>query len=324
MKHTAVKSSVAMACAMMSSLLFGLSFIFVKQSVNEVSTFTLLSWRFLFAFSGMCICVLFGLLKINLRGKPLKPLLLIALFQPILYYIVETWGIALTTATESGIVIACIPIVTVILSALMLKEPPTRRQTLSIVLSVAGIFIMVLIKGLSASLNPIGYLLLFITISSAGLYVIYSRKAAAYTSTEKTFIMSAAGALVFTVFAVVEHAAAGTFREFIILPFTNHDFLISLLYLSVACSVIATMLRNYSISEIGATRTASFAVLTTVVSVVAGVVFLNEPFSFAQGVATVLVLAGVYGANHIPKNAVPLNSPAFCESLPEKEKGGGV
>ena len=166
--------------------------------------------------------------------------------------------------------------------------------------------------------------MLFITISSAGLYVIYSRKAAAYTSTEKTFIMSAAGALVFTVFAVVEHAAAGTFREFIILPFTNHDFLISLLYLSVACSVIATMLRNYSISEIGATRTASFAVLTTVVSVVAGVVFLNEPFSFAQGVATVLVLAGVYGANHIPKNAVPLNSPAFYESLPEKEKGGGV
>ena len=84
------------------------------------------------------------------------------------------------------------------------------------------------------------------------------------------------------------------------------------------------MLRNYSISEIGATRTASFAVLATVVSVVAGVVFLNEPFSFAQGVATVLVLAGVYGANHIPKNAVPLDSPAFCESLPKKEKGGGV
>lgn len=69
---------------MMSSLLFGLSFIFVKQSVNEVSTFTLLSWRFLFAFFGMCICVLFGLLKINLLRQALKPLLLIALFQPIL------------------------------------------------------------------------------------------------------------------------------------------------------------------------------------------------------------------------------------------------
>lgn len=139
----------------MSSLLFGLSFIFVKQSVNEVSTFTLLSWRFLFAFFGMCICALFGLLKISLRRKPLKPLLLIALFQPILYYIVETWGIALITATESGIVIACIPIVTVILSALMLKEPPTRRQTLSIVLSVAGIFIMVLIKGFPPRSTPL-------------------------------------------------------------------------------------------------------------------------------------------------------------------------
>ncbi len=321
MKQKVSKQLIAMACAMMSSILFGLSFMFVKQSVNEVSTFTLLSWRFLFAFFGMCICALFGVLKLNLRGKPLKPLLLIAFFQPILYYIVETWGIALTTATESGIVIACIPIVTLILSALMLKEPPTKRQAFSIVLSVAGIFIMILIKGLSASLNPLGYLLLFVTILSAGLYVIYSRKAVDYTSTEKTFIMSAAGAVVFTICALIEHASAGTLREFALLPFVNHDFLISLLYLSVACSVIATMLRNYSISAIGATRTASFAVLTTVVSVVAGVVFLNEPFSFAQGVATVLVLIGVYGANHMPKNAVPLENMETLEALREKEEG---
>ena len=139
MKKDTSKQVLGMVSATASSLLFGLSFMFVKQSVNNVSAFTLLSWRFLFAFFGMCICALFGLLKISLRRKPLKPLLLIALFQPILYYIVETWGIALTTATESGIVIACIPIVTVILSALMLKEPPTRRQTLSIVLSVAGL-----------------------------------------------------------------------------------------------------------------------------------------------------------------------------------------
>lgn len=320
MKHKLNKQGVAMACATMSSILFGLSFIFVKQSVNEVSTFTLLSWRFLFALFGMGICALLGIIKLNLRGKDLKPLLLIALFQPILYYIVETWGIALTTATESGIVIACIPIVTLILSAIMLKERPTKLQVASILISVAGIFIMVLIQGLSASLNPLGYFFLLITILSAGLYVIYSRKAAAYTSTEKTFVMAASGAVVFTICAVIEHASAGTLHELIVLPFVNHDFLISLIYLSVACSVIATNLRNYSISIIGATRTASLAVLTTLVSVIAGVVFLNEPFSFAQGIATLLVLAGVYGANHMPKNAVPLESMEALDAMRSRKE----
>lgn len=320
MKNERSKQLTGMLSSTAASLLFGLSFMFVKQSVNSVSAFTLLSWRFLFAFLAMCVCALLGIFKLNLRGKDLKPLLLIAVFQPLLYYLAETWGIALTTSSESGTVMACVPIVTLILSGAILKEPPTRLQAVSIAVSVLGVLIIVLIKGLSASLNPLGYLLLAVAMLSDSLFVIFSRKAAAYTSTEKTFVMSAAGALVFTGCALAEHASAGTLREFALLPFTNSDFLFSLFYLSVVCSVIAFVLCNYGISIIGATRSASLAVLTTVVSVIAGVVFLGEPFSFAQGAATVLVLAGVYGANRMPKNAVPLESMAELEAMREKEE----
>ena len=301
-KFPVSKETLALAAAAMASVFFGLSFIFVKQSVDAVSTFTLLSWRFVFALAGMYIAKLLRIIKLDLKGKPLKPLLLVALFQPIIYYILETVGIAMTTATESGIIIACIPIVTIILSAVMLKEPPTKRQTVSVLISVLGIIIMVLAKGISASLNVLGYVLLILTTVSAGLYVIYARKAVGYTSVEKTFIMSATGAIAFTLCAIVEHASAGTMKEFLLLPFTNRDFLVSLLYLAGACSVLATLLRNYAITVIGATRTASLAVLTTAISVFAGVLLLKEPFSFLQGVATVLVLIGVYGANKMPKH----------------------
>ena len=179
--------------------------------------------------------------------------------------------------------------------------------------------IIVLVKGLSASLNPLGYLLLVVAMFSDSLFVIFSRKAAAYTSTEKTFIMSAMGALVFTLCALVEHGTAGTLREFVLLPFVNRDFLFSLLYLSVGCSVVAFVLCNYGISIIGATRSASFAALTTIVSVVAGVLFLHESFSIWQGAGTVLVLAGVYGANRMPKNAVPLENMETLEAMRTEE-----
>ena len=101
MKKDTSKQVLGMVSATASSLLFGLSFMFVKQSVNNVSAFTLLSWRFLFAFFAMCLCALLGLFKLNLRGKDLKPLLLIAIFQPLIYYLGETWGIALTTSLKA-------------------------------------------------------------------------------------------------------------------------------------------------------------------------------------------------------------------------------
>lgn len=209
MKNERTKLMIGTLAASVASLLFGLSFMFVKQSVNNVSAFTLLSWRFLFAFVAMTLCSLLGIFKIQLRGKDLKPLLLIAIFQPLIYFIGETFGVALTTASESGTVLACIPIVTLILSAVILKEPPTKLQVFSIIISVTGVLIIVLIKGLSASLNVGGYLLLAAAMFSDSFYVIFSRKAVGYSNTEKTYIMAVAGALVFTICAVIEHASAG-------------------------------------------------------------------------------------------------------------------
>jgi len=291
------------AASASASVLFGLSFMFTKQSVNEVSTFTLLSWCFLFSVAAMLIFAAFGILPLHLKGKDLKPLLLIALIQPLLYYPLETFGIALTTSSESGTVLACVPIVTIILSALVLKEPPTKLQVISILVSAAGVIILVLVKGMSVSFNALGYLLLIGAMLADSLFVIFTRKASDHGPTEKTFVMSLVGAVVFTAVAVAEHAAAGTLREFMLLPFSDMDFLSSILYLSVGGSVIAFMLCNYGISVIGATRSSSLQALTTLVSVAAGVIFLGEPFSPLQGFATVLILLGVYGANRMDTKA---------------------
>lgn len=298
------KQSVAVICSILASALFGLSFMFTKKTVTQVSSLSLLAWRFTFAFVAMSICALFRVIKLDLRKKSIKPLLVIAIFQPVLYFIGETYGIQLTTSSESGAIVACLPIITICMSALLLHEPPTKLQTVSIIVSVAGVILIVISKGLNASLNVWGYLLLLMAMLSDSLYVIKARKAANYTSAEKTYIMAAMGMVVFMSAAFVEHSINGTTAMFLSLPFKDTDFLIGLLYLSICCSVIAFLLTNYSIGIIGANRAASFAGVTTIVSVLAGVVFLNEDFSVIQGIGTLLVLVGVYGANKMPANAV--------------------
>ncbi len=292
--------------ALISQVLFGFSFLAVKISVAQVSPWTLLSWRFLFAFAGMSLCALLGIFKINFRGKRLWPLLLLSFIQPVIYYAAEAFGIKLTTAAESSTMIACVPIATLLLSGPILKERPRRQQWLSMFVSTLGVIVVTTAKGASASLNVIGYLFLLLALFADSFFVLLSHWTADFSSTEKTYAMAAFGAFFFTCYALIEHTHNGTVNEFLALPFRDTDFLLSCLYLSVTCSIVAFLMCNRSIALLGACGFAPFIPLTTAVSVTAGVLILNEPISLPQGVGILMVLCGVFTANRVPKNAMPI------------------
>jgi drug/metabolite transporter (DMT)-like permease len=291
------KDKIGIAAAVVCEILFGFSFLFTKKVLTNVSPIDLLSWRFIFAFALISLCALFRLIKLRFKRKKLLPLFLVALFQPVLYFAGETVGIQLTSASESGTMIAVIPILTLAFSALLLKEIPRRLQVVGILATVAGILLSVLVKGLEATLNPLGYIMLLAAVTSGSLYSVFSKKAAAFSSAEKTYAMMALGAAVFTSIAIVRNDAGGTLQSFFLLPFTNPDFLVAVLYLSAGCSVAAFFLFNTAIETIGTNRSASFVGLSTVVTVTASVVILRENYPFFQGLGTALVIAGVTMAN---------------------------
>ena len=291
------KVALGVVSIIVCEVLFGFSFLFTKTATASVSALTLLSWRFMAAFVVMSLCALAGIIKLDFRKKSVSPLVLVAFFHPVLYFAGETAGIRLTTASESGTIIACIPVVAILMSILILKEPPTRLQLAGVAVSIAGVIVIVLVKGAEAAFSTLGYVLLLSAVFSYGLFSVFSQKASRFSSAEKTYVMVALGALVFTAAALVENARGGTMSQFVSLPVHNTDFLYAVLYLGVGCSVFAFFLNNVSIANIGTNRTATFAGLTTVVAVLAGVLILGEQFSVLQGLGAAMVLGGVYLAN---------------------------
>lgn len=297
-KRTGLSSSAkGVFFAAGAQLLFSMSVLATKLTVENVSAMTLLSWRFTFAALAMTLLALVGVIKVRVDKKAVKALAFMALCQPVLYFIGETVGIQNTTASESGTIIACVPIVTLIFSVLFLKKFPTWKQTAGVLVSVVGIIIMVLEKGGSTSLSPLGYAALLLAVTSAAAFSILSDRVEDYTSVEKTYIMSVMGAVVFVLLAVAEHTTAGTLKEWIFLPFADGKFLVAALYLGVGCSVVAFFCLNQSIKHIGATRTCSFAGIITVMTVLSGVVVLGERLTLLQTGGIGMVLAGVYAAN---------------------------
>ncbi|MGN0313007.1 MAG: DMT family transporter [Lachnospiraceae bacterium] len=284
-------------CALGCETIFGLSYMFTKNATESVSAFALLGWRFFVAMVVMSLCVLVGFIKINLRGKDIKPLLLVALFSPCIYFIGETVGISHTTSSESGVFLACIPVVSILASALILKKEPSKMQILGILITLAGVTATVFAVGVTSSLSPVGYTFLLVAVISYALYSVFVEKAADYTGAEVTYIMLVAGAVVFVLLAVIEAAVKGNVGELLMLPVKDRAFLTAILYQGIGCSIVAFFLSNVAIAKIGVNRTSSFIGVSTVVSIIAGALLLKETFSIYQIVGALVIIAGVYTAN---------------------------
>lgn len=279
------------------SLIFGFSFIFSKAALETLSTFELLFLRFTTATITMSLLILFGVVKVNLKDKNLKPLILVALWQPIIYFIMETKGLQYTTSSEAGVMMAFIPVLVAILAAFLLDEKPSKLQWIFIVISVAGVLTIVLGGGnLEAGGQLKGIIFLLSAVFSASMFNIYSRRASQnFTPYETTYFMMILGMIVFGTLYLIQGIMAGNIN---ILSKINTQVSISIFYLGVLSSVFAFLLVNYSLSKLPASQSSVFANLTTVVSVIAGITIRGESFESYKLIGAVMIIIGVWGTNY--------------------------
>lgn len=288
---------VGSLCALGCEILYGLSYVFTKQATEIASPLALLGWRFLIAIIAMCVGIRVGLVRVSLKGKSIKSLLLIALFSPCIYFIGETVGVSNTTASESGVILACIPVASLLASTVILNEKPSKRQIVGIFITLIGVLVTVFSLGTTSSLNVLGYVFLVASVVSYALYSVFVEKASDYTGLEITYIMLLLGAVIFIALAIMEALVNGSVEELISLPFNQRAFMSAVLYQGIGCSIIAVFLSNVAIAKIGVNRTSSYIGVSTIVSIVAGSLLLKESFTLYQLIGVIVIITGVYIAN---------------------------
>lgn len=293
MNKSSITTRKAVAAAIVANSFWGLSFMAARVAMNSAQITLILSHRFLLAFFVMSLLLLTPLGDCHLRRKPLLPLLLLGILEPVVYFFGEQYGILHSSTVFSGVMIALIPIVSTLAAIPILGEKPTLRQLFFSILSVGGVIGIGLLTKNSGSLDWNGIVGLLIAVFSAVAYTLLSRSLSArYTPFERTYFMLGFGAVVFTVMAAF--SINGDIHAFI-RPLEERSYLLAILFLSVCCSVIAFFLSGYSLTGLPVAKATVFTNLTTVVSVFAGTVFLHEPFSFVGLLCCILILIGIYG-----------------------------
>lgn len=270
------------------SAIFGLSFLFTKNSIQHINVYTFLAYRF--AVASIVMLLLVGVGVIRLSKKPYWKLWKVALFQPILYFVFETNGLRFATSSEAGMLIALIPIVITVLSPLLLKERIKWYQFLFAFLSFFGVFLIVASGGFEQG-ALVGKLLILGAVLSAALYNIFSRKLSAqFTPVETTFFMMITGFVFFFLVSIF----TGQFKV------TLHPAVImGALYLGVLSSTVAFFLVNFMLSKVPPTVSSLFSNLTTVISVIAGSVIRHEKIAALQILGMVLILVSLVANSYL-------------------------
>lgn len=276
--------------------IFGLSYLFSKMALGVTEPMILLCVRFSVTVVVLNLLVLFRVMKLNLRGKKVMGPILLGILQPVLYFVLENYGLKYTTTSFTGIVSSVSPIFTAILGVWMLKEKPTFKQWVCIGLSIIGV-LMVSLGSTGGENTWLGCICLLAAYFSGAFYAILVRKLSKqYSAFEITYIMFTVGFVFFVFLAFFQFG--GDTLSMIIAAVTVPKFIVSVLYLGGVASVGAYMLSNYSLARLPVTRSSIFGSFSTVVSVLSGILIMRDPFTVVSAVAFAIIMVGVWGVNH--------------------------
>lgn len=275
--------------------IIGLSFIFVKIGLKYANPMDLLAHRFTAGTISIGALWIFGFLKFSsFSWSKAKLLLLLSLFYPLLFFAFQTFGMEYSTASEAGIIFATVPIITLVIAGMFLKERTTVLQKLGIVLSGVGVaYIVYQTDNLSGGTSIKGVILLLLSVLSVVVYYALGKKISLTFSTlEITVWMTLLAFIAFNTWSIIEHFQNDSLTDFF-KPLKQKEFIWTVLYLGILSSVVTSFLTNFALSKIPASQIAVFNNLSPIITIIGGVVILGETLHYYQILGGILVILGV-------------------------------
>lgn len=289
-----------------ASVIWGFSFLFTKRALAHLDgrLFDLLSYRFVISSIILLAMWALKIIKLDFKGKDLRPLLIMAALQPGLYFVFETMGIDRVATSETGLILAMFPIVTTVFGVFFLKERVTAKHWGFIFLSVMGVIMINAIGYKPGDSTNLGRFFLMMAVLIGSAFNMLSRRLSTkFTPVERTMSMMLMGALMFSAASFYTHIKAGTMSLYLPSLF-KPEFAFPILYLSIGCSLMAFFFVSFSSTHLEMSKTSVLGNTNTLVAVLAGVLILKEPIYWYHAVGGAIILAGVIGASLVSRAMV--------------------
>jgi drug/metabolite transporter (DMT)-like permease len=274
-------------------VVWGGSFIASKIGLEGLYPIELATYRFAIAVPLLVVITLAleGWSAFKIAKKDLPVLIAMALTGVTLQYIVQFYGMTLTSVTDTALLINMGTFFVIIPSALFLKERLSLDNWIGVLVAFLGAFIVATGGNFALSMNLVGDGLVLICAVMWAIYMLIGNKLAGKYSVlsqlNYIFIIGFIGLI--PAYLVSPHHAIGEFST------TSWA---CILYLAVVCSVFAYFVFNNAIIKLGPTRAAIYQYLEPLFAIFYAIVLLGEPFTVLIALGALFIMAGIAMADN--------------------------
>lgn len=280
-------------------LIWGISFIWSKQVFVYLGPMTTIFFRLIISVIFLFITLKIINKKEKIKKEHIKFFALAAMFEPFLYFICESNGLLLVSATISSAIVSTVPLFAPIFAFLFFKERLKPINFIGLFISFGGMIVMLVNKNFEFTASPIGILILFGAVASAIGYSISLRKLSLlYSPFTIVLTQSVFGALYFLPIVLIFERQELTEITF------SFDYFIPLLCLGLFGSSIAFVLYTIVVKRLGVSRSNIYTNIIPVFTAIFSFLILKENITAQMILGIFLVVGGLILSQQQKKNAI--------------------
>jgi drug/metabolite transporter (DMT)-like permease len=279
----------AIVVLILTVILWGLSFISTKVLLNYLTPALIAFSRQLIALVPLSAAMYITKSFKRPAAGDLKLIAVSGLLGIVLYFLFENTGMKYTTASNASIIVAAVPVLTLISEIAFFNMKLNFRILACIFTSIGGVYLVISNNGrldfssstLKGNLLIIGAMVCWVSYTIINKKLDYSK----YNPLVMVFYQTLSAAILFLPFVIQDK------NHWQAIPLSA---VANLLYLGVLCSALAYIMFNYSSQKLGPTISSTFLNLTPVVSVTAGFFLLGEVLSATQLAGMILIIGSLF------------------------------
>ncbi|KAF0239387.1 MAG: hypothetical protein FD181_367 [Prolixibacteraceae bacterium] len=280
---------LALGSALGAAFFWSFSFIWFKVAYQGYNPITVVIFRL--AIAALLITIVAAFLKRLQKPskEDFKLFVLMAFFEPFIYFLGESYGLKYVSSTVAAVIVATIPLISPVFAWYFFRERLRWMNVAGLAFSFLGVGLVVLNGSFQFNASPLGVGLEFIAVFAAIAYSIVLRKLVFKYNTMSIIAYQNIIGIVFflPVWLIVD------FNDFISRPFHPEAFR-AIVFLAVFASTLAFVFFTNSIRQIGVNRSNTFINLIPVFVAILSYFILKESLGTQQIAGIIIVVAGLF------------------------------
>lgn len=310
------QQQLAMTGLILAVVLWSASFVAMKLAIAEFGPIMTVFLRMILATAVLIFFLPPMAKKQQYQKGDWWLLLLLALCEPCLYFIFESYALTYTTASEAGMVTALQPLLVAVGAYYLLKEKLNSRLLVGCVIAVVGV-VWLTLSGSSSehASNPMlgNALELGAILAATGYCLLARRLSQRYSPVFLTLLQTVMGSIFFLPLIFVQGAPI-SFD-------VSAEAVLAIMFLAFGVNIFAFTCYNFAFKTMPASQVGSLMNLLPLGTLFFGWALLGETLNGMQYLAAGLVLLGVIWSQTKPRQkTVFIEQEMAIDSLRQRAK----